>query len=408
MTNQQPYTYRILSRCRGSLVTKGEPVLCKTDCRIIYAWPGFPDYFAEIIDNEFNGEIVDKDQVRVVIDHMCPPRDQKQCDYLNLVRDWCDRQKLACSNMEGIGHYLAIEQGWVKPGELVAHFDAHVASVGAVGALGIGSAIEMLIPLVTGKIWLSVPPLYRVDLRGKLPPGVMGRDLIHYLVEQLGTVSYSGAVLEFYCDGDSGMTLDDKMVICNLINYLGAMSALFVPEGEAKGTENFYEGVIPIDLSALEPYLCCPPATNYPEPLRAHVGKKVDMAIIGTCSGGGINDIAAAAKILHGKKIKKGVQLYVCPSTNQVFTDAVANGYISGLIAAGAFISSPTCDFCYGRAVYLPKGCRAISTQTLNIPGRLGSLETEIFLASPAAVAASALHGEITDPRGICGQGGVV
>lgn len=408
MLGQQPYTYRILSRCKGAPVSKGEPILCDVDHRIIYAWPGFPDYFAEIIDKELNGEIAKKDQIHVVLDHMCPPRDQVQCEYLDLVRNWCKQQGLACAEGEGIGHNLAIEQSWVKPGMLVTHFDAHVASVGAIGALGIGMAIEMLVSLVTAKMWLDVPPLYRIDLKGKLTPGVMGRDILHYIVAKLGTVSYSGAVLEFYCEEDSGLTLDDKMVICNLINHLGALSAVFVPQGEEKADDSYYEEIIPIDLPSLEPHVGCPPATNIAQPLAAHIGKEVNMAIVGTCAGGGINDIATAANILRGKKVKDGVRLYVCPSTNKVFTTATEKGYINDLIEAGAFLSSPTCDFCYGRAVYLQKGYRAISTQTLNVPGRLGNSDSEIFLASPAAVAASALNGVITDPRTVYEEGGCV
>ena len=401
MSHQQPYTYRILSRCCGKEVHKGESILCHVDRRILYAWPGFPDYFAKIIDEDLDGEILERENVTVVLDHMCPPRDQSQCDYRHLVQRWCEKKGLSCVESGGIGHYLAVEQGWVKPGMLATHFDPHVAAVGAIGALGIGTSIEMIVSLVTGKLWMDTPPLYRIELTGKLTPGVMGRDLLHYLVDRLGTLAFNGAVLEFYCDDSCGMTLDDKMVVCNLINYLGAFSALFVPSGEARGDGESYEDIISIDLSSLEPYLGCPPAANYPAPLAQLAGTKIQMAIIGTCAGGGIGDIAAATRLLKGKRIPADVSLYVCPSTDQVFLEAVDKGYVGDLIQAGAFLSSPTCDFCYGRAVYLEKGQRAISTQTLNVPGRLGNPETEIFLASAATVAASALHGEITDPRNL-------
>jgi 3-isopropylmalate/(R)-2-methylmalate dehydratase large subunit len=402
MLKQLPYTYQILSRCQGAQVCKGESILCDVDRRIIYAWPGFPDYFAEVIDKDLGGNIAKRDEIYVVLDHMCPPRDQAQCDYLDLIRNWCRQKELVYVEGEGIGHYLAIEKEWVKPGMLVTHFDAHVASVGAIGALGIGMAIEMLVSLVTAKMWIDVPPLYRIDLKGKLTPGVMGRDLLHYIVALLGTVAYNGAVIEFYCEEDTGLTLDDKMVICNLINQLGAMSALFVPPDELVADNMHYEEVYSIDLNSLEPYIGCPPSTNLTQPLTVHSGKKIDLALVGTCSGGGINDIATAAKILRGKRIKDNVRFYVCPSTNNVFVKAMDLGYIKDLVEAGAFISSPTCDYCYGRAVYLQKGHRAISTQTLNVPGRLGSSDSEIYLASPAAVAAAAVTGTISDPRIYC------
>lgn len=407
MSNHQPYTYGILSRCCGKEVRKGDSILCHADRRILYAWPGFPDHFASVIEEELNGEIQERENVFVVLDHMCPPRDQAQCDYRNQIKRWCDAKGLFCAEAGGIGHYLAVEQGWVQPGMLATHFDPHVAAVGAIGALGIGTSIEMIVSLVTGKIWMDAPPLYRIELTGALAPGVMGRDLLHYLVDRLGTLLFNGAVLEFYCNDSSGMTLDDKMVVCNLINYLGAFSALFVPPGQPRGGDDFYEDVISVDLSALEPYLGCPPAANHPAPLAGFLGTKVDLAIIGTCAGGGIHDIAAAAGILRGQRISAGVRLYVCPSTDQVFSQAVAQGYIGDLIQAGAFLSSPTCDFCYGRAVYLEKGQRAISTQTLNVPGRLGHPDTEIFLGSAATVAAAALCGEITDPRKLYEKGGV-
>lgn len=406
MSNQVPYTHRILSRCCGGKpVSKGEAILCNVDCRIIYNWFGFPDYFSNIIDKDLNGDIPEKEKIHVVIDHLYPPRDQKQADYNKLTTDWCERAGLSCSDGEGIGHTLAIEQGWVKPGDFVTHFDPHVNSVGAIGALGIGSAIEMLISFTTGKAWINVPPVYRIDLTGTLKPGVMGRDLINYMIAKLGTTDYCGASIEFYWSEDSGLTLDDRVTICNLAYHLSAQHGIFVPVGEKKGDDSTYEKVIPIDLSSIEPYIVAPPATTCAAPLSAYAGKKVDVGIIGTCSGGGFNDVAVAAKILKGKKVKKGVKLYVCPATNQIFSDAIAKGYIADLVEAGVFISSATCDFCYGRAVYVAKGECCITSATLNVPGRLGSMEAEIFLASPAAVAVAALTGEITDPRGIYGKG---
>ena len=398
--SQVPYTYRILSNhCGGKPVAKNDAILCDADARIIYDWYGFPDYFRDFINNELDGKIVKKENCYVVIDHLLPPRDKKQADYVQLTRDWCRDAGINCSDGEGIGHYIAIEKGWVKPGNLVTHFCPHVNNVGAIGALGMGSAIEMLTSFTTGKQWINVPPVFRVDLTGTLKPGVMGRDIINYMVATYGPADFCGAAMEFYWDESSGLTLDDRISICDVIYHLCAQHAVFVPVGLEKGTDDSYEGILKIDLSNLEPHITAPPSPTCAGKLSNYIGKKVDVGIISTCSGGGLNDVATAAKILKGKKIKEGFRLFICPGTRKIFSDATEQGYISDLIDANAFISSPSCDFCYGGAVYLRDGECCITTAPFNVPGRMGSREAEIFLSSPAAVAVAALTGEITDPR---------
>lgn len=406
MSNNRPYTYQILSEKIQRPVSKGEMGLFPIDRALIYAWPGIFNFFEQVLDGELGSYYPVRDKIRVTLDHMCPVRDQAQGDFISGSRAWCEREGLLYAEDEGIGHNLAIEKGWVEPGMLVAHFDTHVSSVGAVGALGFGSGTEMLFPLATGKVWLKVPPVFKVKLAGKLPPGVMGRDVLHRLVKELGTTAAGGMVVEYYCGETSGLTPDDKITACNLINYIGAMSAVFVPPGRECG-DGAYDGVLELDLAKLEPILVCPPATNNAQSLARVLGKKIDLGIVGTCCGGGLEDLAAAARILKGNKVKKGVKLYVCPSSNAIFSEAAERGYVLDLVAAGAFISSPTCDFCYGRSVYLLSGQTAVSTQTLNVPGRLGSLDAEIYLGSPAVVAYSALKGELADPREFYRRGGV-
>ena len=394
-----PYTYRILAKAAHvESVHPGESYTFPLERRILYAWPAFNDYFAQVIDESFDGEIPNAENLIMTFDHMLPVRNAVQEAFISKSKDWAHKAGIKTSEGEGIGHILAIEQGWVKPGMIVPHFDTHVSCIGAIGALGLGLLKEMLYPLATNNLWFEIPPLVRVELTGRLPDGIMGRDLLNYMIGMLGPERCCGKIIEFGGPGAQSLPLDDRITICNLINCLSAISGLFAQDDEPPDPAA-YEEWITIDLGSIEPYLAAPPAISHIIPLEKAVGTHVDMGIIGTCAGGGLRDIEMAARILNGKRIASNRSLYVIPSTVAIYQSAIQHGYIQTLLQAGCFISSPTCDFCYGTAAYLGKGKTAISTQTLNVSGRLGASDSSIYLASSAAVAAALAQGSICDPR---------
>ncbi len=345
---------------------------------------------------------------------MVPVQNQWQVDFHQQTREWCDEQGIVYYEGLGIGHSVVVEEGIVTPGMLVVHFDTHVSTIGAVGALGFGLMKDLLMPLSTGKMWLQVPSAIRVNLEGAFMPGVSGRDLLHRLVADFGPDWGNGKVIEFGGEGAKNVSIDSRMAICDLINYVGAITAMFIPDEITKeymkerglmqkfivpDDDAEYEQTVPYDLKEIEPMVVVPPSISNAKTLGEVLETKIDIGIIGTCAAGRVDDFAAAAKILEGKKIKPGFKLFVVPSSNKSFLQALEKGYITTLVEAGAFLSSPTCDFCYAKAVYLGEGQKAISTQTLNVPGRLGNLQGEIYLASAEMVAAAAINGRIDDPR---------
>lgn len=394
-----PYTYRILAKTIGvDRVRPGESYTFPVERRIIYAWPALSDWFAQMIDERFSGEIPQSENLYMTFDHYLPIKNAAQEEFISQSKAWAYEKGIHVSEGEGIGHVLAIEQGWVKPGMVVPHFDTHASSFGAIGALGLGLLKEMLFPLATNHLWLEIPPLLRIDLKGHFQNGVMGRDLLHKIIRDVGLEKCGGSIIEFGGAGAVSMPLEDRISLCNLINTTSAISAVFDLDDEECDSGE-YQDRIAIQLDDVEPYVAAPPSTANVMPLSQAAGTHVDMGIIGTCAGGGLRDIKMAATILRGRKIADGRSLYVVPATKHIYEEAIRLGYIEVLSEAGCFISSPTCDFCYGAATYLGAHKTAISTQTLNVNGRLGSLDANIYLASAAAVAAALAEGEISDPR---------
>lgn len=408
-------TQKIIARALKRTNTVGEICLVEPDAMILYDWPALSDWYAEVMENELHMDKVPyPERIIMFLDHMLPVQSQWQADFHQSTRDWCKKQNITYYEGRGIGHSVVVEECLVRPGMLAAHFDTHVSTIGAIGALGFGLMKEMLMPLVTGKMWLEVPPAIRVNLEGAFSPGISGRDLLHHLVADFGPDWGNGKVVEFGGPGAKNVSMDDRMVICDLINYVGAISALFIPDQVTTGhlaagglEQDFllpdddaeYIETVTCNLGEVKPTVIAPPSIANAKSIEEVLGTEIHVGIIGTCAAGRLTDLEAAARILAGKKIKDGFKLFIIPSSNKAFLQAMEKGCINTLVEAGAFISSPTCDFCYAKAVYLGEGQRAISTQTLNVPGRLGNLRGEIYLASAEMVAAAAVCGRIEDSR---------
>jgi 3-isopropylmalate/(R)-2-methylmalate dehydratase large subunit len=318
---------------------------------------------------------------------------------------------------DGICHQLVAEN-FANPGDIIIGADSHTVTAGALGAFatGMGSS-DVAVALALGKTWLRVPESFFIELNGVFPPGVYAKDLILYLIGRIGADGATYKALEFGGKALARMTMSQRLTIANMAVEAGAKVGLFpgdritrdflVEHGRgdrykplSSDAEANYEQVIPVNLDQLEPMLSLPHAVDNVHPVARVKGTKIQQAFIGTCTNGRLEDLAVAAEILKGKKKHSGTKLLIAPASRQVLIQAIEKGYIQSLIEAGAVILPPGCAACPGfHQGVLGDGEICLSTANRNFKGRMGNPEAMIYLASPATVAASAIRGEITDPR---------
>jgi 3-isopropylmalate/(R)-2-methylmalate dehydratase large subunit len=296
------------------------------------------------------------------------------------------------------------------------HFDGHVSQLGAYGTLAIGLRRSLIEAFVSAKITLTVPHTVRIDLVGALPTGVMARDVFHHLVRLFGPGACRFQVLELGGEGLSQFSTDGLQAIAGLAMFIGAQTAIVNPEDDMRyakavgvarkrfgrivsDPDAVYSSRHVVDLSTLEPVVVVPPSPANTRSLQEYLGLKVDVGYIGSCVSGRLEDLRVAARVLSGRKVRPGFALYVVPTSQAVLADAAQEGLIKPLVEAGAYIGGSTCDYCYGRIGVMKAGQRAVSTGTLNVRGRMGDLDAEIFIGSAATVAASAIEGCLADPR---------
>jgi 3-isopropylmalate/(R)-2-methylmalate dehydratase large subunit len=412
----QTIVEKILTRVSRKKVTAGDIIYGRPDLIIMYNWPGISDKLFSIIKDELKiKKLVTTEKIILVIDHMVSPSSVKDAEFLKNTRQYALENGIKLIEMQGIGHQVIIEAGIIRPGMFAVHFDTHVPTVGAVGAFGLPLALDLLEALVTGEVWLEVPHTTCFQLTGRLPDGVMGRDLIHKIIHDLGPQGVKNHMMEFSGPGLKYLEMDDRIPVGSQCTWAGALSAVFEVDHVTDvflkncGVSDYpilksdsdaeYKETYLYDLGKLEPYVIAPPLPYKAIPLSEVEGIEINQGYIGSCAGGRLKDIEIAARILKGRKIKEGFRLFVVPSTKNVFKESMQKGLLNVLVEAGAYISSPSCDFCYGRAQCLAEGEKAVSTGTLNVPGRMGSTKAEIYLASSAVVAATALNGKLSDPR---------
>jgi 3-isopropylmalate/(R)-2-methylmalate dehydratase large subunit len=317
----------------------------------------------------------------------------------------------------GISHVLVAEEGLALPGTILVNGDSHTCSSGAMNCLarGMGPS-EMTYIICKGKTWYIVGKTTKIELEGTLPQGVYPRDVIHYLAGQYG--DFAGRNLEWYGSGLESISMDGRLTMATISAELSVEFSLFpydsvlkdYLEGRAKkpfepsfpDDDAEYEQVIKINLSELEPQVVLPNKVAWnSKPVSEVVGKHVDQAFIGSCANGRLSDFAVAAAIVKGKKVADGTRFIITPGSQSVFKEAVRAGYVETLMEAGAVVTNSTCGACYGGHMgLLADGEVCITASTRNFKGRMGSAEAEIYMGSPATVAASAIAGFITDPRG--------
>jgi 3-isopropylmalate/(R)-2-methylmalate dehydratase large subunit len=412
----QTIVEKILSRIVGKKVYAGDFIFAEPDLVVLYNWPGISDSFFSILKNELQLERIPlSDKTVMFIDHMVSPSNIRDSEFVKYMKKNARDFAIKIVEMQGIGHQVAIESGIIRPGMFVVHFDTHIPTVGAIGAFGVPLALDELEALAAGDVWLEVPSSIDFNISGKLPLGVTGRDLIHKIIYDLGPDGGKQAVMEFSGPGLKHLDVDDRVPVGCQCTWAGSLSTIFDVDccvedflkkfnitsffAVKRDEDAEYLDKYSYNLQELEPLVVRPPSPFNVTPLSEVEGIEINQGYIGSCASGRLKDIEIAARILKGRKVKNGFKLFVVPSTRGVLAESVRKGLLETLINAGAFISSPTCDYCYGRAQVLASGERIVSTGTLNVPGRMGSPQSEIFLTSSAVVAATALTGKLTDPR---------
>ena len=357
-------------------------------------------------------------QTVIFLDHAAPsPSQQLSNDHI-LLRRFAGQTGCRIYDVgEGICHQLVAES-FANPGDVIVGADSHTVTAGALGAFatGMGSS-DVAVAFALGKTWFRVPESLLIEIDGTLPPGVHAKDLVLYLVGQIGADGANYRALEFGGDAVARMTMSQRLTVANMGVEAGAKVGLFPSD---RITRDFlrehgrvgkyrplsadaganYEQVIAVNLNQLEPMVSLPHAVDNVRPVAQVKGVKIQQAFIGTCTNGRTEDLAVAAEILKGKKRHAGTRLLVAPASKQVLIQAMEKGYIQSLIGAGAIILPPGCAACLGlHQGVLGDGEVCLSTANRNFRGRMGNPEAMIYLASPATAAASAIRGEITDPR---------
>ena len=382
------------------------------------------DITTPVAINEFEkagfDAVFDNTRVNIVLDHFVPNKDIKSATQSKQCREFADKYDILNFydvGKMGVEHALLPEKGIVTAGDCIIGADSHTCTYGAVGAFstGVGST-DMAAGMAKGVAWFKVPAAIKVELVGALKRPVCGKDVILHLIGEIGVSGALYKSLEFTGEGIKSLTMEDRLCICNMAIEAGAKNGIFpvdeITEAYLKGrsqrpwvkyeadADAEYERTVTIDLSTLEPTVSYPHLPENTHPAKDGSRIKIDQIVIGSCTNGRIEDMQAAYEILKGKQIAKGVRGIIIPATMDVYKECILRGYTEVVVDAGCIVSTPTCGPCLGGYMgILAAGERCVSTTNRNFVGRMGHVDSEVYLASPATAAASALTGYITDPR---------
>ena len=370
--------------------------------------------------NRFRKEgVFDKDKIALVPDHFVPAKDIKSAENCKCVREFAHRNKITNYfevGQMGIEHALLPEQGLVAPGDVIIGADSHTCTYGALGAFstGVGST-DMAAGMATGKAWFKVPSAIQFHLTGKLNPRVSGKDVILHIIGMIGVDGALYQSMEFTGPGVGELSMDDRFTISNMAIEAGGKNGIFPVDektlayekehGAAEGVifeadpDAEYEKIYEINLSEIKPTVSFPHLPENAKTFDEIPEIRIDQVVIGSCTNGRISDLRSAAAILKGRHVAEGMRCIVIPATNRIYLEALKEGLIETFIEAGAVVSTPTCGPCLGGYMgILAAGERCVSTTNRNFVGRMGDTTSEIYLASPATAAASAIAGVIADP----------
>lgn len=358
-------------------------------------------------------KLYDKNKFHLIIDHAAPAPNERIANLHNLMRDFAAGQGCSLYDIgSGICHQVMVDHQKVKPGNVFMGADSHTPTYGALNAFacGVGST-DLAAVMLTGKIWLKVPHTIKVILSGNLPSNVSGKDLALFVCKHLTISGATYQAVEYHGNAVELCNLSQRMALCNMSAELGAKTGLVNPKGLKlpydfepvfADDDAVYSKVFQLDVSNLQPQLALPGSPDDVHDLKNYTGIKINYAFIGTCTNGRLDDLQTAASILRGKHIAPGVRMIIAPASRQVLLDALSDGTIQTLIKAGATIINSGCGPCVGSHEGVPGNDEVvISAANRNFKGRMGNPNAQIYLGSPATVAASALHGVITQPE-IC------
>ena len=365
-------------------------------------------------------QIYDVDRIAMVMDHLAPAYTAKTADDQRICREYAALRgiKKFYDVDAGIAHIVLTEEGHIRPGMVVIGSDSHTTIYGALGAFGTGVGFsELTAAWVTGKIWMKVPQSLKVVIEGPLARGSSSKDVMLKLIGELGADGATYMSVEFHGSYIEGLSVSDRMTLCNLAMELGAKNG-FVRPDEITRSYLAGRGVAPdqygelhpdpdavyvksatIDGRGLAPQIACPHTVDNVKPIEQVAGTKVNQVFIGSCANAKYEDLVEAAAILKGRKIAPSVRLVVSPASKEIVARIVKDGTFSILLEAGALITNPGCSACAGDGGVMADGEVTLSTANRNFQGRMGSYNAEIYLGSPAVAAATAIKGVITDPR---------
>ena len=368
-------------------------------------------------------KVFDPGKVVMIPDHFCPNKDILSAEQAKMMREFARQYGVIYYEVGrmGIEHVLLPEQGLVLPGEVVIGADSHTCTYGAVGAFATGmGSTDIAVAMATGEIWMKVPPTIKFVYRGKLREWVGGKDLILYTIGNIGVDGALYSAMEFTGEAIDALPMDGRFTMSNMAIEAGGKAGIFRVDSKTqhyvksrakrpyqvyepdKNAE--YERVIEYDVSKIEPQVALPHLPSNVKPVSQVVDIKIDQAVIGSCTNGRLDDLRLAARVLKGRQVSSDVRCIVIPGSQQVYLDAMHEGLVEIFVKAGAVVSTPTCGPCLGGYMgVLAAGERCVSTTNRNFIGRMGSPQSEVYLANPAVAAASAVVGKIANPANIAG-----
>ncbi len=411
-------TEKILARHAGlETVVPGQLINCQLDMVLandITAPPAIKEF------EKIGRPVFDRTKIALVPDHFTPNKDIKTAGLTKAVRDFA--QKHAIVNYfevgrMGIEHVILPEKGLVGPGMLTIGADSHTCTYGAVGGFSTGvGTTDLAVALATGEAWFKVPETIKVELQGKKPEGINGKDVILTLIGMIGVDGALYKALEFAGEGLASLSMTDRFTIANMAIEAGGKNGIFPVDEKTRAyvdgrvqrdyeiiapdADASYAQVVTINLSELRPVVAFPHLPGNTKRVEDIGEIEIDQVVIGSCTNGRLEDLEIAAKILAGRSIHPRVRCIVVPGSQQVYLDAMKAGYIEVMVNAGAAVSTPTCGPCMGGHMgILAAGERCVSTTNRNFRGRMGHVDSEVYLAGPHVAAASAVLGRIATPE---------
>jgi 3-isopropylmalate/(R)-2-methylmalate dehydratase large subunit len=406
----------LLSHCDADDVGPGDVVMAR--CDLVMANDVSGPVAFRALEKMGAREVFDPAKVVMVADHFMPAKDARSAALQKRLKDWSDAHGVTfyAQGRGGIEHMLLCEEGWIRPGAIIAGGDSHTCTYGAVGAFGTGlGSTDIAACLAFGEFWQAVPATIRVEFTGEKRRFVTGKDLILAVIGEIGVGGGTNAVLEFVGPGAEALSIDERLAVANMAVEAGSETGLFPADAttaaylEGRGEDSWvaersdpdaeFARDVRVDLASLPPLIALPHLPGNVAAVTDVAGTKIDQVYIGNCSNGTMTDLRQTASILRGRSIHRDCRMIVVPATQRIYREALAEGLLDLFVEAGAMVSTPTCGACFGGGMgVLGAGESAIATTNRNFRGRMGSRDAEVHLANAYVAAAAAVAGEIIDP----------